>query len=185
MIPTSRNFNGKSTVEAEGKTFYRSYEFVEIGKHRLKIKIISVNSPYRQGLAFSFSKDPKFKGSLDINGKRFVPEKRNLSYVLPVSFPDDVEFILDLNIENGSFYLSNASDYLDDYPELVEQISRQTGRSRDQFRGCSYTSGLSGYSSGNAFWIEALSEMCNRFYCNDHEMDDDFNDLIFDLEICQ
>ena len=72
----------------------------------------------------------------------------------------------------------------EDYPELIEQISAQTGRSREQFRGCSYTSGLSaGFLYANAFWIESFSKNHYRFHCNDHQMDDDFDDLIFDLEI--
>jgi len=38
---------------------------------------------------------------------------------------------------------------------------------------------------GNAFWIEQLSDTCQRFHCNDHKMDDDFDDLIFDMEIIE
>ena len=40
-----------------------------------------------------------------------------------------------------------------------------------------------GHLYGNAFWMEQLSDNRYRFYCNDHRMDDDFDDLIFDLEI--
>ena len=76
------------------------------------------------------------------------------------------------------------SDFLDDYPEMIEKISAQTGRTRDQFRGCSYTSGFSaGHLYGNAFWMDQHSDNRYRFYCNDHKMDDDFDDLVFDLEI--
>lgn len=42
-----------------------------------------------------------------------------------------------------------------------------------------FTSG----SFGNAFWIEKLSPTHSRFYCNDHEYDDDFDDLIFEVEV--
>ena len=38
---------------------------------------------------------------------------------------------------------------------------------------------------GCAMIIENISENHLRFYCNDHENDDDFNDLIFDLEISE
>ena len=91
---------------------------------------------------------------------------------------------MDLDVLDGYFVLANASDYLDDYPALIEKISQQTGRSREQFRGNSYTSGFTASNLyGNAFWVESFSKNLYRFHCNDHRMDDDFNDLIFDLEI--
>ena len=31
--------------------------------------------------------------------------------------------------------------------------------------------------------VEAFSKNLYRFHCNDHRMDDDFDDLLFDLEI--
>ena len=103
-------------------------------------------------------------------------------------YDQSIEFefgiIMDFDIAEGYVRLANASDFLDDYPEMIEKISAQTGRTRDQFRGCSYTSGFSaGYLYGNAFWMEQLSDNRYRFHCNDHQMDDDFDDLIFDLEI--
>ena len=139
---------------------------------------------YRQAIAFSLSTSPKFDGKLLINGEPFIPEKKQLNYVMPVSFPDKIEILLDLDIAEGYFRIANASDFLDDYPELIKQISMQTGRSREQFRGNSYASGFSaGHLYGNAFWVEQLSENQYRFHCNDHKMDDDFDDLVFDLKI--
>ena len=38
-------------------------------------------------------------------------------------------------------------------------------------------------SKGCAMIPELIKKNHYRFYCNDHENDDDFNDLIFDLEI--
>ncbi len=31
--------------------------------------------------------------------------------------------------------------------------------------------------------MEKRSETCCRFYCNDHKMDDDFDDLVFNVEM--
>jgi len=184
MIPNNRAFNGKETFEEDGKVFYRSYKVEKQGKFRLKIRIVSINSPYRQAIAFGFSSQPKFKGSILINGQQFKEEKKRMNYVMPVELPNKDEIVMDLDVTNGYVYLSNASDFLDDYPELIEKISVQTGRTRDQFRGCSYTSGFSaGILYGNAFWMEQFSTNRYRFHCNDHQMDDDFDDLIFDLEI--
>jgi len=184
MIPDNRAFNGQETFEDSGTIFYRSYKIEKLGKFRLTIHITTINSPYRQAIAFSLSTKPKFKGTIFINGVRFIPEKKQQHYVMPVEFPDRAMITLDLVVLEGYIRFANASDFLDDYPEMIEKISAQTGRSRDQFRGCSYTSGFSaGFSYGNAFWIESLSENCFRFHCNDHRMDDDFDDLVFDIEI--
>jgi len=119
-----------------------------------------------------------------LNGVQFKPERKQLYYVVPVELLDKKEIVFDLEIIEGYICLANASDFLDDYPELIGRISTQTGRTREQFRGCSYTSGFDGSGLyGNAFWIERISDSKYRFHCNDHKMDDDFNDLIFDLEI--
>lgn len=184
MIPNNRAFQGCESVEEEGKVYYRSYKIEKQGKVRLKIRVNSIHSKYRQAIAFSLSNDPKFKGSILIDGHRFKPEKKRLNYVLPVALPDEGEIVMDLEITEGYIRLANASDFLDDYPELIEKISAQTGRTREQFRGCSYTSGLSaGILYGNAFWIENLCDNLYRFHCNDHQMDDDFDDMVFELEI--
>lgn len=184
MIPNDRAFNGRETFEEDGKIFYRSYRIDKQGKFQLKIRVVSINSKYRQAIAFSLSAEPKFKGALLINGQKFMPEKKKTNYVMPVTLPDKIEIIMDFDVVEGYVYLANASDYLDDYPALIERISQQTGRSRDQFRGNSYASGFTASNLyGNAFWVESLSKNLYRFHCNDHRMDDDFDDFIFDLEI--
>lgn len=184
MIPNNRAFNGNETFEENGRTFYRSYTINKPGKVRATIKVVSINSDYSQGIAFSLSTKPMFKGVLFINGMRFLPEKKQLNYVIPVDLHDKSQITLDLDVKSGYLRLANASDFLDDYPELIAKISAQTMRSREQFRGCSYTSGFSaGLLYGNSFWIEQISDNKYRFYCNDHKLDDDFDDLIFDLEV--
>lgn len=185
MLPNNGAFYGKEFYECDGKVFYRSHKIDRHGKFRLKIQVVSINSPYRQAIAFILSTAPKFKGTILINGQKFTPQKRkNIDYIMPVAFPDKTEITMELEVEEGYICIANASDFLDDYPDLIEKISAQTNRMRDQFRGCSYTSGFSpGLLYGNAFWMENLSETCWRFYCNDHKMDDDFDDLIFDVEM--
>lgn len=184
MIPTDRAFHGRQKIEVDGKVYYRSYRVERQGKYRLVIRIVSIDSEYNQGIAFTFSRTPKFKGTLFLNGQKFVLEKRKQYYVVPVAYPEKNELVMDLDVSDGYFVLANASDYLDDYPALIDRISQQTGRSREQFRANSYTSGFTASNLyGNAFWVEAISKNLYRFHCNDHRMDDDFDDLIFDLEI--
>jgi len=184
MLPNNRTFNGRQKIEVDGKVYYRSYRIERQGKFRLIIRVISINSDYNQGVAFCFSRTPKFKGTLFLNGQKFVPEKKQHNYVIPVALPEKKEIVMDLDVLDGYFILSNASDYLDDYPDLIETISHQTSRTRDQFRGNSYTSGFTAANLyGNAFWVESYSENYYRFHCNDHKMDEDFDDLIFELEV--
>ncbi len=188
MRPSDRTFNGNWFVEIDGITYYRFWKFERKGRFRLTIQIVSTDSPYRQGIAFSFSEDPDspFQGSLSINEKPFDPKeyKHNL-HVFP--FIEEMDrIVLDLDILNGAFSLSTASDLLGDCPpEVIKRIEQQTGRTREQFRGNAFCSGFtaSAQIKGNAFWIEELGEDFYRFHCNDHAMDEDFDDLIFDLKI--
>ena len=184
MLPTNREFDGKQRVEADEKILYRSYRIEQQGRFRLTIRVISINSEYNQGIAFSFTKQPKFQGTLYLNGKIFVPEKKRQNYIIPVTCLENKEIVMDLDVQDGYFLLANASDFLDDYPNLIDKISQQTGRSRNQFRGNSYTSGFTAANLyGNAFWLEMLSENHYRFHCNDHKMDNDFDDMIFEMTI--
>lgn len=184
MLPTNRAFGMSESVEHCGKIYYRNYKIERTGCMRLVIHVTSINSPYRQAIAVDFCGNPKFKGTIYINGIEFVPERKRQYYVMPVELPDKCEIVMDLEIIEGYLRLANASDFLDDYPDLIKQISAQTGRTRDQFRGNSYTSGFTPhFGYGNAFWVEEIGENKYRFHCNDHKMDDDYDDIIFELEI--
>ena len=186
MVPNNKVFNGKDAVEVDGKTFYRSWKIPCQGKYRSVMRVKEINSSYKQGIAFSLSTTPVFKGTISINGRNWpIDRRKRMNHVIPVSLdtPYD-QIVMDLDIQDGYLRIANASDFLDDYPELIEKVSLQTGRAREQFRGCTFTSGFSAANLyGNAFWIETLTENTLRFHCNDHKMDDDFDDLIFDLEI--
>ena len=184
MIPSQRTFANRECVEEDGRMYYRYYKIEKQGRFRLKIRVISINSPYFRGIAFSLSSSPKFKGTLLLNEQKFKLDRKQFVYVMPVSLPDRNEIVMDFDVAEGHILLSNASDFLDDYPELIEKVSAQTGRTREQFRGCTYVSGIApGFLYGNAFWLEKLSDDLYRFHCNDHKMDDDFDDMIFELEI--
>ena len=184
MIPNNQAFNGKEYFEENGKLFYRSYKIEGIKKYKLHIQINSINSPYHQAIAFSLSTTPRFKGHILINGISFDTKKTQQAYVMPVEFPYKTIITMEVDVEEGYIRIANASDFLDDYPDLIEKISAQTGRTRENFRGCSYASGFSaGFLYGNAFWIEEISDNKHRFHCNDHKLDDDFDDMIFDIEI--
>lgn len=185
MIPNDRTFNGKDFVEIDGKEYFRFYKICLKGNVKVKIHVVSINSDYKQGIAFRVSQKPEFVGTILLNGQLLTQERgRTQNYVIPVALPEKGDFVIELGAKEGELILANASDVLDDHTDLIKRISKQTGRTREEFRGNSYVSGFTAaHLYGNAFWMEMLSENYYRFHCNDHKMDEDFDDLIFDLKV--
>ncbi len=183
MIPNNRAFNGKSYYEFNGKRIFRYQDIQMTGDFELKIKFISVDSPHKQGVALSFFGKPRFVGDVFLNGKRFERHRiKEPYYVFEEGVFQDNEFTLRIHIENGGVAISNASDIVGDYPGLAEKLSSFTGREHGEIK--SFTSGFTAVTLyGNAFWYERISENRYRYYCNDHTLDDDFDDLIFEMEI--
>ena len=71
------------------------------------------------------------------------------------------QFEIRVILHNGRFIICNGSDLLGD-----ESIWRSL------YGGC-------------AMIIEEIGENHYRFYCNDHEIDDDFDDFVFEMEIIE
>ena len=183
MLPNDRTFNGKLFVEIDGKIYYRCYALKEKGKYRITIEVKSINSPYSQAIAFKFSIDPKFEGKLVINNQTFdVLNTKSQNFAIPVDVCERKKLSMELRIDDGFFLLSSASDYLKDYYEKIKEVYKQNGISKEIKE--SYTSGFTATSLyGNAFWLEELSENHYLVHCNDHIMDEDFDDMVFDLRI--
>lgn len=156
MIPNNKTFNGKAICEHEGTTYYRWYPIQKKGNFQLNFRIIQTNSPYMQGIALFFN---DFKGSIMLNDKPLpILKGRFKHYTFVQNQIKDNEFTLSVQAEYGSLVIGNAS-------------------------GRPGISSLECGAFGCAFWIETLNDNLYRFHCNDYALDDDFNDLIFDLEI--
>ena len=184
MLPNKETFKNENSVVVDGKEYFRTYRINQVGNYRLIFRVVSINSDYKQGLAFAFGGSPKFKGQVLLNGVDFLETNKKTCHVIPVDLFLNDALIFELTIESGCFAFANASDFLDDHPDAVEMISFLTNRKREDFRGCTYTSGFEAtYTYGNAFWIESISKDTFRFYCNDHKMDDDFDDFVFEVKI--
>ncbi len=158
MIPNSKAFAGKTFFEHGGKTFYRWHKICILDNYKLVFRFIQTNSVHRQGIALFFS---DFKGRISLNGCNLpILKGRFKHYVFKEDeFPDN-QFILSIHAESGALIIGNASE----------------------------TTGYMGFECGAlgcAFWTEQLSENKMRFHCNDHEYDDDFDDLIFDMEVAK
>ena len=197
MIPNGNAFDGKHFFEHNGILYYRYRTFNK--KHtRIKIEVVSSNSPCKQGIAIATSVDPLFKGKVLFNGeeiaelvdfqKKIIKKKKKhkMVFVIDENALSIPEVIIDFYVDEGEVFFGNASDLVGDYPGIIEKVSQQTGKTPDQFITYCYTSGIvPSYplQSGNSFWIETIEEGYLRFHCNDHHMDDDYDDFIFDMII--
>lgn len=122
----------------------------------LRFSFISSNSFFEQAIVVSLDDD--FQGSIYLNGKNMkIPNSRFPKFVFWKETAP-VQFEIAVTIENGFLAICNGSDPFGD-----KKICRHL-------------------SGGCAFFIEKLEDNKLRFHCNDHENDDDFDDLIFDLE---
>lgn len=155
MIPCDASFNGKDSYEWDGKTIRRWYFINQLGDYKLKFKIVSTNSEHRQGIALFFS---DFKGHIESDGESLPILSGFKHYVFKENEIPNNEFTLCVHAESGGLFWGNASE-------------RET---------------LGTFTCGAfscAFWPETIGENHFRFHCNDHEYDNDFDDLIFDMEI--
>lgn len=153
MIPNGRAFDGKESIVYEGKKYSRWYYVDRTGDYQLRFKIIFTKSSYKQGIALFFW---DFVGTVSLNQKELKNLKGFQHYAFWQDEISNGEFALDVHLESGKLTLGNLS--------LDEQGVSHCGEP------CC------------AFWIENLAKNHLRFHCNDHEADDDFDDMILDLE---
>ena len=159
MIPSSILFGENSTVEYEGKKYCKFFSpLSEPGEYELIIKFVSTNSNYVQTINVTFS---EFKGKVFLDEAEIKVKKRGF---YGFSFCEDTapaEIRLRVIYEQG-------------YVTIVNGM-------RDFYAS----------PSGNVLQIppimiiEEKSLGHYRFFCNDYENDDDFDDLIFDMKVRQ
>ena len=153
MIPNDRAFNGKSSFEYDDKTYHRWYYLKQLGDCTIKINYVSSNSNNEQGIALFFS---NFKGNVLLNGKQLKVLNGLKHYVFYERDIKEKGVELTVHNENGYLYFG-------------------TGANENGIFRCG--------SFACAFYIEEITKNHYRFYCNDFEMDDDFDDFIFDIII--
>jgi len=151
MIPCDRTFNGENTYEENGITYYRWYFLELTGDYDLDFRFVSTNSIFPQGISLFCTKD--FKGKLFLDDSQLPPLKSIFAHInlKEHEFPTK-QFTLSVRSTSGGIYLANTS-------------------------GDIWDCGVFGY----ALWVEQLADNHYRFHCNDAELDDDFDDLIFDI----
>lgn len=134
------------------KTVHRALRVSGPKKLKIIITFIEKNSIYKQGISFNMF---TMKGKLSCNGETI---NKGGFEIWENSSHKRLE--VDVEIKKGELSVFNISEYID-------------------FRG---SSSIISLSKGMAFYYEEISANKYRCYCNDWEPDDDFDDLIFDIE---
>lgn len=143
-------------IEYKGKKINAYYTFNKKGEYILRFKFISSSSNYLQAIIIHWD---SFEGQLFIDGVEAKKPKKKFPQTLLNEKYTPKQFEIKVILNSGEFRICNASDLLGD-----EKIWRSL------YGGC-------------AMLIEEIGKNHYRFNCNDHEIDDDFDDLIFEMEI--
>lgn len=156
MFSQQFQYNDSFEITYKGHRVNAFYKFDKVGKYKLRFYFISVSSPYNQAIVLHLD---EFKGRLFIDGDELSVPKNKFPQIIfeekyaPRSF--DLEVVLD----SGNITICNGSDLLG-----TEEI------------WCTLDLGC-------AMIIETINDKHYRFHCNDHDNDDDFDDLIFEVEL--
>jgi len=154
-LPFSVLFGDDIEMEYKGKKIIKLFRFGEKGRFILKFDFVKSNAENDQALVVFFT---DFKGKITVDGKTIKPRGKAFPQLRFWEGNPKKTICFDLIIESGRIAIANRGQSEDSefYHSLVF--------------GC-------------AMMPEQISENKYRFYCNDHKINDDFDDLIFDLEI--
>ena len=141
----------------KGRLINKYLKFTEIGYFKFEFKIISKSSKYLQAGVIMMSK--VFKADFYINGKKVAKPKGRFPKI--ELWENDVpsEFSVFVHLQEGAIYILNAN---------AISITKELTYCRMMKGGCS-------------IYIEKFNDYHYRLHCNDIEIDDDFDDLVFDI----
>ena len=145
-------------IEYKGKMVNAYFPFEKKGSYLFKFSLLSSSSNYLQAIIIHWD---SFEGHIYINGEEIKKPKKRFPQTIFDEKYAPKQFEMRVVLQSGKFRICNGSDLLGD-----ESIWRSL------YGGC-------------AMIIEEIGENYYRFYCNDHENDDDFDDLIFEMEIIE
>lgn len=146
-----------NVIEHNGRLYYRSYRIDVNEKVCLKFSFVSSASEYTQSIVIFLPE--KFNGEVRVCNKIFEIMEQKFPKV--ILWKDACPREVEVRISNftGSIEVCNGSD-----PLGTKQICYCLAR-------------------GNAMFFEQLQPNKFRFYCNDHVFDEDFDDLVFEMEV--
>ena len=141
----------------KGKLINKYLKFSDKGYFRFDFKIDSTDSKFLQGIVIMLSRD--FNADFYINGKKIAKPKGRFPKIELWENNVPQEFSVFVHLVEGDIYFLNGCA-IPVTPELT------------------YCRMMQG---GCAIFIEQICENCYRLNCNDVEPDDDFNDLVYEV----
>lgn len=158
MKPFHLLFGDEKQIEYKGKQINKYYELLNPGQYTIQFTFKEINSMINQAIVLYLL---DFSGDFYVDGKKqIIPPKRfpGFSFWFGTS---PSEFEVSIKLDKGKVLICNGSD-----------LTGTKQFCRSMHMGC-------------AIYIEEIRENKYRFNCNDHEIDDDFDDLIYEMEIVQ
>ena len=157
MIPNDKFFNMKTEVIYEGKLYSRIFPVIDaLGKYRFHFEFISTNSDYEQCIGLSLF---KFKGAVRIDGNKMKLGRGEFTGLQFSEKTAPQKFDVEIDMESGIISIYNSAR------GWLENIRNYTP------------------SAVPAMIVDKRGENSYVFHCNDYVYDDDFDDLVFSLEI--
>ena len=151
-------WKNKNIYEKNGKKIHTWFHLQKIGKFRVELKNIIIDSIRKQGIALFFSEG--FRGKVSFNGESLkIPKTKFGHYKFRQEEILTVGFVIDATVENGCLVFANASTE----PNCLDSYENS--------------------ALGREFWIEILSENVYRFHCNDNFEERTYTHFIFDMVI--
>lgn len=159
MIPTNRAFNGRNSITYEGKLYTRLYEILSRpSSYRLHFEFLSTDSEYEQKIGLTMY---LFDGRVRVNGQEVKLGKGKFTGLSFAENSTPKQFDIDIKLNSGSVAVYN------DVTNWMVDITFQ-----DKW-------------VMPAMIVEQISETSFIFHCNDRVYDDDFDDLVFKLDILE
>ena len=157
MIPTDKFFDMKTDVTYEGKLYSRIFAVIDThGKYRFHFEFISTDSDYEQCIGLSLF---KFKGAVRIDGNKMKLGRGEFTGMQFSEKTAPQKFDVEIDMESGIVSIYNSAK------GWMEDIRNYTP------------------SAVPAMIVDKTGDNSYIFHCNDYVYDDDFDDLVFSLEI--
>lgn len=141
----------------DGKLYSRLYRMIDSpGRYILHFEFISTNSDYEQCIGLSLF---KFKGAVYINGERVKLGRGEFTGMQFSERTAPQKFNVEIDMKSGVISIYNSArgwreDIINHTPSAVP-----------------------------AMIVDKTGENSYVFHCNDYVYDDDFDDLVFSLEV--
>lgn len=157
-------YNGDGVGEQgiyKGRLINKYLKFTETGYFKFDFEIVSKDSRYLQGIILGLSKP--YEAEFYINGRKTPKLKGRFPKIELWENDAPNQFSVYVHLVEGTIYVHNG---------CAVPITPDLTYCRAQVGGC-------------AIYIEKYDDNHYRLHCNDIDIDDDFDDLVFDFAFTQ